>query len=120
MYKDIIEKVVTESKEHLTAEQVFLKAKRLTPKISMATVYNNLNNLIREKRIKKIATSDGADRFDNLIPHAHLVCEKCGGITDVMLDDICDDLSTKLGIDVTSYDLKINYVCPKCSRRSRC
>ena len=44
-YAEEILKTVLDSKEHPTAEQVFMQMKRSYPKIAQATVYKNLTAL---------------------------------------------------------------------------
>ena len=41
--------VINDSDEHLTAEQIFFKLKSQSYKISLPTVYNNLNSLYRSR-----------------------------------------------------------------------
>lgn len=112
-YKEIIQSVVVEAHDHPTAEQIYMRSKEITPKISMATVYNNLNTLVAENKIRKISMEIGGDRYDKTIPHAHLVCVSCSQVEDTMFFDITDKLSEKSGKDVLFYDLKIMHLCDK-------
>lgn len=44
-YEFQIYNLVNESRNHMTAEQVFDQLKESSPSVSLATVYNNLNKL---------------------------------------------------------------------------
>jgi Fe2+ or Zn2+ uptake regulation protein len=70
---------------HLSAEQVHAAARREVPEVSLATVYNTLNELIAMGEISEIRLSDGTTRYDPKIgpDHHHLVCEQCGLTFDV-------------------------------------
>jgi Fur family ferric uptake transcriptional regulator len=70
---------------HLSAEQVLAGARRVVPEVSLATVYNTLNELASMGEISEIRLSDGTTRYDPKIgpDHHHLVCEGCGLTFDV-------------------------------------
>jgi len=70
---------------HLSADQVHAGARRIVPEVSLATVYNTLNELIGMGEISEIRLSDGTTRFDPKTgpDHHHLVCEGCGLTFDV-------------------------------------
>ena len=55
--------VLIEERDHPTAEQVFLRAKKDMPDISMATVYNCLDALVRSGLVKQV----NLDRGDALL-----------------------------------------------------
>ncbi len=105
------------SRRHLTAEEVYQQAKKRDAGIAMATVYNNLNALEAQGRIRRVRQSSGPDRFDgNVIYHDHMVCERCGKMTDVTLRDFSKELQKRVGIDITGYELNIRYICPECRK----
>ena len=88
--------IVSLSTEHLTAEGLYGKLKESGEKMSLATVY----------------------RYDKTIRHDHLICEKCGAISDAMLEDYREEFSKKSGVEVTFYDLKLFWLCDKCRAKS--
>lgn len=110
--------IIYGSDDHLTAEQIFLKAKEQSPKIVLATVYNNLNSLVSDKLVRRIVLEDGPDRYDRMVRHDHILCDKCGKLSDVYIEDLSDRLERETGISVTSYDLNIHYLCDECRKKS--
>lgn len=69
---------------HPTAEEVFLAVKQDLPKISLATVYKNLEALVACGAASKLAYGDAATRYDiRTDHHYHSRCLKCGRITDI-------------------------------------
>ena len=66
-YAEEILKTVLDSKEHPTAEQVFMQMKRSYPKIAQATVYNNLNALTVQGKL--IRLSEAERRTGSTTPH---------------------------------------------------
>lgn len=113
-YQKSILDLVNASTDHMTAEQIFFALKALYPAVVMATVYNNLNSLCQQGLIRKVSIEGQPDRYDRTIRHDHLVCSRCGQLTDLFLPDMAADLARQVGFPVRSYDLKIQYLCPKC------
>lgn len=116
--KQILE-LVNRSERHMTAEQLFLELKKTEPKVAQATVYNNLNALCQEGRIRKLSIEGSPDRYDKIRKHDHLVCKKCGALSDVIFKDLTEDLEKQLGEGILSYDLKALYFCSKCREKDK-
>lgn len=113
-YARLILELVNHSKEHMTAEQLFLELKKAEPKVVQATVYNNLNSLCQEGLIRKMSIEGSPDRYDKVHRHDHLICKKCGALCDISFEDLTGALKQQFGEEIISYDLKVFYLCPKC------
>ena len=113
--KKILE-IVESSNDHLTAEQIFMQLRETYPTVVLATVYNNLNRLWEENRIRKVSLEGMAERYDRIRRHDHLVCKKCGKLLDIDLGDLTAQLEEKAGISILSYDLKLLYLCEACRK----
>ena len=113
--KKILE-IVEASRDHLTAEQVFMQLRETYPTVVLATVYNNLNRLCEEGRVRKISVEGMAERYDRTRRHDHLVCKKCGKLLDIDVGDLTMQLEEKVGIPILSYDLKLLYLCEACRK----
>ena len=113
-YAEEILAAVTELQQHPTAEQVFLEMKREHPSIALGTVYKHLNGLAEEGLLLRITEPGSPDRYDRTERHDHLICSRCGKITDVRLPDIQERIREALGQEILSYDLRIRYICPAC------
>lgn len=113
-YADKILEIICASDQHLTAEQVFFALKQSCPSVVLATVYNNLNALHAQHRIRKISVEGYPDRYDKNTRHDHLVCPRCGALMDIHLTDFTRELEQQLGRPIEGYDLKIQYLCERC------
>ena len=102
---------------HMTAEQIFFSLKEQYPTIAMATIYNNLNMLYAQGLIRKISVEGYPDRYDCTKRHDHLVCRRCGELSDVFLWDFKDQFEEQLGFSIEAYDLKLFYTCKKCGEK---
>ena len=116
-YASTILEMINSSNEHLTAEQIYLRLKEQNEKIVLATVYNNLNSLVQQGKIRKLLVDGGPDHFDRIVRHDHLICPQCGRITDVYLDDISQFLADYVHKQVLSYELKISCLCEECQKK---
>ncbi len=85
--RESIKNYLAETKEHPTADMVYMHVREEYPNISLGTVYRNLNLLTEIGEAIKIIAPDGRDRFDGCVrPHNHFYCTKCRRILDLDLD----------------------------------
>lgn len=114
--RQLVLDIINHSYLHLNAEQIYMEAKKKMNGIAMATIYNNLKFLSENGYIMRIARSDGADFYDkNVIPHDHIICDRCGSITDIESGGIKEKLEECIGSPITSYQINAHYVCPSCT-----
>ncbi len=107
--------VLLQKRDHPTAEEVFIRAKREMPDISMATVYNCLDALVECGLARQVTLGRGAARFcPNMREHCHFYCDQCQRVFDI-------DLPAEPGITLPTgywaehYDVAIHGRCPACS-----
>ena len=118
--REVVLQVIRDEDEHLTANEVFDKAKRLLPGISFATVYNSLRYLKEAKHIVEISFGNGASRFDSLTSrHDHAICTNCGKLVDMEIELPAEivELATKFSkFKLESIELTLRGLCPECSK----
>lgn len=114
---EYILEIINSSNSHLTAEQIYLRLKKKNKTVVQATVYNNLSALYQKGLIRKISVEGYPDRYDRTLRHEHLVCRKCGKLSDIVLKDLTAVLQKQVDIPMLSYDLKINYICDECLKQ---
>lgn len=115
-YEKHIYDIVNTSRDHMTADQVYGKLQKIYPAVSRATVYNNLNKLCDIGMIRRVSLEDSPDRYDRIEKHDHLVCQKCGKLSDICFDDLTQSLKKQFGEDFLFYDLKVFYICSDCRK----
>src|SRR5215831_13922001 len=78
--------VLEQHRDHPTAEEVFIRAKKDMPDISMATVYNCLDALVKSGLARQVTLERGAARFcPNMREHCHFYCDSCESVFDIDL-----------------------------------
>jgi Fur family ferric uptake transcriptional regulator len=80
----VVAEVLDGQHVHLSADEVLERAQRRLPEISLATIYNTLNELVAMGEVRAFRGRAGGVRYDpNADGHHHLVCDGCGAIFDV-------------------------------------
>jgi Fur family peroxide stress response transcriptional regulator len=101
--------------DHPTAEEVFIRAKRELPDISMATVYNCLDALVKCGLARQVSLARGATRFcPNMKNHCHFYCDTCESVFDVNLPAE-PGIALPEGFKAAHYDIAIHGRCPACA-----
>lgn len=121
--RNCILNIVVSNPIHPTAEQVYDIARKTYPKISLGTVYRNLNQLSEHGILKKICSSYGSVRFDGRTDaHFHMNCTSCGRVFDVELCELLslnEKIKNSCGFEVTEYEISIQGICAECQKNYR-
>ena len=117
-YERAIYQLVNQSHSHSTAEEIHAALRERYPTVALATVYNNLNKLWQAGLIRRLSLEGEPDRYDWTERHDHLVCRRCGRLSDVRFDDLTAPLRQQLGEEFLFYDLKVFYLCPDCRKEA--
>ena len=109
--------VLVEQRDHPTAEEVFIRAKRRMPEISMATVYNCLDALVQSGCARQVTVDRGATRFcPNMQEHCHFYCDTCDKVFDIDLSDEGPaGITLPKGFKATRFEIAIHGLCAKCA-----
>lgn len=113
-YEKAIYDIINASHDHLTVNQIYEILKVDYPKVVLATVYNNINKMWEAGLIRKISIEGMTDRYDTIRKHDHMICKKCGKISDIIFEDLTTSMHKQVGEDFLFYDLKIYYLCQEC------
>jgi len=118
--REVVLQVIREEPEHLTANEVFDKAKQLLPSISFATVYNSLRYLKEAGHIAEISFGNGASRFDSMTSrHDHAICTKCGKLVDMEIElppEVISFAAEFSRFKPESLELTLRGICPDCNK----
>jgi Fe2+ or Zn2+ uptake regulation protein len=86
--RDVLLRVLSETTGHPTAEELIQKVRAVLPSVSQATVYRNVQELVRAGLIGTLERAGGAVQFEiNPDTHHHFICRRCGEVWDVYLDE---------------------------------
>ena len=116
----LIYTIVASTGTHPTADWVYARARERMPRVSLGTVYRNLQRLAAEGRIRAIDAWGKTTRWDaDLSAHHHFVCTGCGLIRDVPRPEgesasIFASFSLP-GFTITGHHLELEGLCPACT-----
>lgn len=121
--REMILKELRKSKQHLTADELYERVKKTMPRISLATVYRNLEILSEAGIIAKLEISGRQKRFDyDVEEHDHIYCMQCHRVDNLELDrNSIQNVSwnSDKGYSVKGYRLEVAGICPECQKKNK-
>jgi len=106
---------------HPTADEIYGMVRQRLPRISLGTVYRNLDLLAESGDILKLESAGSQKRFDgNVTPHQHVRCAQCGRVGDVVEPVRVPDISAARapGFLILSGRIEFEGVCEQCASRN--
>lgn len=103
-----------------TADDLYDRLRERLPRLSLGTVYRNLELLVNQGVIVKLSFCGKQNRFDaNTISHHHWRCDACGRICNLNAQEHGVELNWILHQVLRetachSYELVLNGRCPEC------
>lgn len=108
---------------HPTAGELYQIVRERLPRISLGTVYRNLELLTSNGAIQKLQISGTVARFDgNPARHNHIQCTECGrlgDLHDIPADPLAGAYSEVAGWEIAGYRIEFIGVCPECRKKLR-
>jgi Fur family ferric uptake transcriptional regulator len=110
---------LTAACDHPTAEELLRRVRRSLPRISLGTVYRNLEKLRAQGRVHVLHLGRSVARYDAVLgDHDHFLCEGCGAVADI------DGLPraagpawlSREGYVVRTSRVSLHGLCPSCAR----
>jgi Fe2+ or Zn2+ uptake regulation protein len=80
----VINRMLRERDQHVTAEEVLTSVSRTLPGTSLPTVYATLELFEQLGIVRRVNAGGGAVLFDSrTVDHHHLICRSCGQVQDL-------------------------------------
>jgi len=119
--RELILQAIARRGEHATFDEILAEVRAVTPSISAATVYRNLETFSRYRlihgndlaggKVYEVASEDG---------HHHLICHKCWGDTkvqDLTVRKLFKEFDKQYGFLVLGEHYVFMGLCPECRRK---
>ncbi len=114
----ILEEILRHN-NHPAADEIFERVRKRLPRISLATVYRNLDVLCESGEIQRLELSGAMKRYDGIAKkHYHIRCVGCDRVDDAPiapLNEIEDDLYGTTVFEIIGHNLEFTGLCPQCS-----
>ena len=116
--REVILNTLKENVVHPTAEYLYAKIQEKDPKISLATLYRNLNQLTENGIIKKIDGLETSSHYDhNTHEHYHFICTKCRRVFDIdaeVAPELIRRTEEKTDFLIENHDIVFSGICKEC------
>ena len=103
---------------HPTADELYARVRGVLPRISLGTVYRNLEAMADRGMVLKLGAADAPKRFDGRAQaHYHVRCVRCGRVEDApvaVLVGMEGGGGEATGYEVTGHQLEFIGLCPRC------
>ena len=108
---------------HPSADEVYEMVRKRLPRISLGTVYRNLEILSASGEIQRLELGCNLKRFDGIAEnHYHIRCPKCDRAVDVpahLKVDVNHDLKNATEFKILGYKLEFIGICRDCQAQGR-
>ena len=106
-------------KTHPTADEIYTLVRAKLPRISLGTVYRNLQLLTGQGVIRSIPSSSGQTRYDgDMGDHFHIRCRTCGKVVDLPYSIDVNinrkDDGEEFKFDIVGYKIELIGDCREC------
>ena len=120
--RKIILEEIRKLNSHPSADEIYEVVRKRLPRISLGTVYRNLEILTELGEIQKLELAGSMNRFDwDTNKHYHIRCTECGRVENAPLaplNQIEDELYGMTVFDIIGHRLEFVGLCPECSRKA--
>lgn len=122
--RSIVDTIIENEGQHLTAEEIYDKVKKNCPEIGLATVYRTILLLEELGVISRLELNDGCNRYEimhsnEMHRHHHLVCNNCNKVIEVQ-DDLLEELETEIEkqykFKILDHSVKFYGICSECQK----
>jgi len=121
--REVLLRVLSRATDHPTADQLYRQVRRHLPSISPATVYRNVQDLVRAGLLAPLEHAGAAVQYEvNPDDHHHFVCRGCGRVWDVYLrgvDYAVDRRKSHVpAATIERADIQLHGICARCAARA--
>lgn len=108
----VIAEVVTAAKDHPDVTELYRRAARIDPKISLSTVYRTLKMFAEDGLVEQHTFKGGRSRIEraDAVHHDHLIDTDTGKVIEFRSEEIerlQTEIARKLGYELTGHRLEL-------------
>jgi Fur family transcriptional regulator, peroxide stress response regulator len=116
-------KILAASDGHPSVDQIFKRVTADFPTTSLATLYKTVTLLKQLNEVLELGFPDCGNRYDGNTPypHPHVICTRCGRISDPELDaalKLSETIAKQTGYRVTNHRMDFFGICPECQKEA--
>ncbi len=110
---------------HISAEELFQRARQRQPNVGFATVYRTLKHLTLCGLARELDFGEGRVKYEsefNRQHHDHMICTSCGVYIEFLnpqIEELQEQVSRKHGFKIVSHRMQLYGICQKCQKTSK-
>lgn len=111
--------IIRDADGHLDADELYQRARQKDPRISLSTVYRNLQLFKQEGVVKERHFVEEHHYYESRdsVEHCHLVCLNCGTVLEIetpLTEEIKRTAGETSRFQITDIEVNLQGYCPKC------
>ncbi len=108
---------------HMDADEVYRRARKKQPRISLSTVYRTLQTLKGLGLVEEVHLDEEHHHYEIKPPteHYHLVCLGCGKVVEFecqMSQKMKEEVSREKGYKIINTEVRMTGYCPSCLKNN--
>ena len=121
--RSLLLEVIRQSHGHLDASEIYLRARSKDPRISLSTVYRNLNLLKEMGLISELHLDEEHHHYElrEEADHYHLICSGCERVIEFespLVGRLIAQVSEGEGFSIERVHMDLVGLCPECRAKS--
>jgi Fur family ferric uptake transcriptional regulator len=118
--REVILQEIERADSHPTADQIYAMVRKRLPRISLGTVYRNLEVLSQLGMIRKVEVGGSQKRFDYRTEnHYHARCLECGRVDDLPIQpetSMEEAIESLIDYHIVGHRLEFIGLCFNCKK----
>jgi Fe2+ or Zn2+ uptake regulation protein len=121
--RNLVLRVIRDSDGHLDADEIYRRSREKDPRISLSTVYRNLNLLKELGVIIELHLDQEHHHYElrDAMEHYHLICSDCGRVMEfdsALVGELKDQMSQQNDFLITRVHIDLVGLCSECRDES--
>ncbi len=116
--------IIRKGGRHLDADEIYRRARKKEPRISLSTVYRSLLKFKELGLVGEYHFDDSHHHYEvkPAVNHHHLLCLECGKVIEFdydVLGEVMRQVPEAAGFEIKETELRIAGYCAECKERRR-
>lgn len=120
----LVLEVIHKGKGHLDADEIYRRAREKEPRLSLSTVYRNLQKLKKLGLVEEVHFDEEHHHYEvkPSTEHHHLVCLGCGRVIEFeypLARMVKRKVVEAKDFDITGSEVRMTGYCPQCQQERK-
>ncbi len=123
--RELILRTFLSHRGHISAEELYQRAKEKLAHVGFATVYRTLKHMTQCGLARELDFGNGRIQYEpdfNREHHDHMICTKCDTYIEFLnpqIEELQEQVSRKHGFKITFHRMQLYGLCQKCQKSGK-